>query len=53
VAVLVIVGGYVFYDAVNSGSDGEEKPPSLALKLQRINLPPMIYFKTADSEFIN
>jgi uncharacterized membrane protein YfcA len=49
VAVLVIVGGYVFYDAwkiANSG--GEEKVPALALKLQKINLPPMIHFKTAN-----
>jgi len=49
VAVLVIVGGYVFYDAWKiSKSGGEEQVSSLAKRLQSINLPPMIYFKTAD-----
>lgn len=49
VAVLVIVGGYVFYDAMKSSrSTGEEKPSTLARKLQSINLPPMIFFKTAN-----
>ena len=49
VAVLIIVGGYVLYDAMKtSKSGGVEKPSSLALKLQSINLPPMIYFKTAN-----
>ncbi|HMK36414.1 MAG TPA: sulfite exporter TauE/SafE family protein [Desulfomonilaceae bacterium] len=49
VAVLVIVGGYVFYDAWKiSSSGGKAQKPSLALKLQRINLPPMIHFKTAN-----
>lgn len=49
VAVLVIVGGYVLYDAVKSSRSGaEEKASSLAGKLQSINLPPMIHFKTAN-----
>lgn len=48
VAVLVIVGGYVFYDAMTSGKNGEaDKAGSLALRLQKINLWPMMTFKTA------
>ncbi|SNS10038.1 hypothetical protein SAMN04488503_2733 [Humidesulfovibrio mexicanus] len=48
VAVLVIVGGYVFYDAMTSGkSDEADKAGSLALRLQKINLWPMMTFKTA------
>lgn len=49
VAVLVIVGGYVFYDAwkTTKSGGGEEVAP-LALWLQKINLPPMIHFKTAN-----
>jgi len=48
VAVLLIVGAYVFWDAQKaSKSGGEEIVPALAKKLQAINLPPMIYFKTA------
>ncbi len=49
VAVLIIVGGYVFYDAwKTSRAGGEEKTPALALWLQSINLPPMVTFKTAN-----
>jgi len=49
VAVLVIVGGYVFYDAWKiSKSGGEEKVSSLAKKLQSLKIPPMIHFKTAN-----
>lgn len=49
VAVLVIVGGYVFYDAWKTAkSGGEEKVGALALWLQSINLPPMVHFKTAN-----
>lgn len=49
VAVLVTVGGYVFYDAMKSRrSNGVEKTPGLALRLQKINLWPMVYFKTAN-----
>jgi len=48
VAVLLIVGAYVFWDAQKaSKSGGKEIVPALARKLQGINLPPMIYFKTA------
>ena len=49
VAVLIIVGGYVFYDAWQiSKSGGEETVSKLARRLQNIHIPPMIYFKTAD-----
>ena len=49
VFILVTVGGYVFYDAwKTSKGGGEEKTSKLALKLQSINLPPMIYFKKAN-----
>jgi hypothetical protein len=49
VAVLVIVGSYVLLDAMKtSRSGGEEKVCRLARKLQTIQLPPMIYFKTAN-----
>jgi uncharacterized membrane protein YfcA len=48
VAVLVIVGGYVFYDAWKAQKSGAvDKVSALALKLQKINLPPMIHFKSA------
>lgn len=49
VVVLVVVGGYVFYDAWKITKSGaEDQISALALKLQKINLPPMIHFKTAD-----
>jgi uncharacterized membrane protein YfcA len=49
VLVLVTVGGYVFYDAWKTAkSGGTERISAIARKLQNINLPPMIYFKTAD-----
>ncbi len=49
VVILVIVGGYVFYDAWKiSKTGGVEKVSKLAQKLQSINLPPMIYFKRAN-----
>jgi uncharacterized membrane protein YfcA len=49
VVILVVVGGYVFYDAFKtSKSGGEEKVNSLAQWLQSINLPPMMHFKTAN-----
>jgi uncharacterized protein len=49
VAVLLIVGGYVFYDAWKTArSGGEEKVGALAKRLQAIHLPPMIHFKTAN-----
>ncbi|MEW6351522.1 MAG: sulfite exporter TauE/SafE family protein [Thermodesulfobacteriota bacterium] len=49
VAVLVLVGSYVFLDARTiSKSGGAEEPARLAKWLQSIHLPPMIHFKTAD-----
>ena len=49
VVILVLVGAYVFFDAYKlSRSGGEAKVPKLALALQKINLPPMIHFKTAN-----
>jgi uncharacterized membrane protein YfcA len=49
VAVLIIVGGYVFYDAWKlSKKGGAEEVPPLAKWLQSINLPPMVTFKTAN-----
>jgi uncharacterized membrane protein YfcA len=49
VAVLVIVGAYVFYDArkLSKGKEDEHKMTKLALALQKVNIPPMINFKTA------
>lgn len=47
VVVLVVVGSYVLKDALRStqaGKDDDEGTPPLALKLQAINLPPMISF---------
>ncbi|MCK8603529.1 sulfite exporter TauE/SafE family protein [Desulfoferrobacter suflitae] len=49
VVILVVVGGYVFLDAMRSSkSGGNEKVSALARKLQSINLPPMIHFKRAN-----
>ena len=49
VVILVVVGGYVFYDAWKTGkTGGEDKISPLAAWLQSINLPPMIHFKTAN-----
>jgi len=47
VVVLLFVGGYVFYDAWTSKAGETDKVAGLALRLQRINLPPMMHFKTA------
>ena len=49
VVVLVVVGGYVFYDAwkLSTGS-GSEGSTTLAKRLQGIYLPPMIHLKAAD-----
>jgi uncharacterized membrane protein YfcA len=46
--VLVFVGGYVLYDAykLSKGTD-EAKVSNLALRMQKINIPPMMYFKVA------
>jgi hypothetical protein len=49
VIVLVVVGAYVFKDAMTlKKSGGEGTVNKLAQKLQSINLPPMIHFKTAN-----
>jgi uncharacterized membrane protein YfcA len=49
VVILVVVGGYVFYDAYKtSKSGGTDKTSALAKWLQSINLPPMVHFKTAN-----
>jgi uncharacterized protein len=49
VAVLVVVGGYVFRDAYRSRNSGtEERQSSLVRRIQSIHLPPMIHFKRAD-----
>ena len=48
-AILVIVGSFVFRDALKTyKSGGEEKVSSWAKKLQSIHLPPMIHFKQAN-----
>nr|WP_240194944.1 sulfite exporter TauE/SafE family protein [Desulfobulbus rhabdoformis] len=48
VFVLVVVGAYVLMDAIKlSKGSAEEKTPVLAMKLQRINLWPMMEFKVA------
>ena len=46
--VLVFVGGYVLYDAykLSKGTD-EAKTSKLALRMQKINIPPMMEFKVA------
>jgi uncharacterized membrane protein YfcA len=49
VVILVVVGGYVFYDAWKTQkTGGEDKVSALAQWLQKINLPPMMHFKTAN-----
>ncbi len=46
--VLVFVGGYVLYDAYKLAKGGDEATTSkLAQRMQKINLPPMMYFKVA------
>ena len=48
VVVLVVIGGYVFRDALKLAKGGGDAPaPKLALRLQKIKIPPMIHFKTA------
>ncbi|MDH5299427.1 MAG: sulfite exporter TauE/SafE family protein, partial [Desulfobulbaceae bacterium] len=49
VCVLVIVGGYVFRDAVKLAKGGgtEAKVSPLAIRMQKLNIPPMIHFKVA------
>jgi hypothetical protein len=49
VVILVAVGSYVFYDALKlSKGTAPEGVSSLARGLQKIHLPPMIHFKTAN-----
>jgi uncharacterized membrane protein YfcA len=49
VIVLVVVGGYVFKDAMALKKSGEEGAVNkLAQRLQSINLWPMVHFKTAN-----
>jgi uncharacterized membrane protein YfcA len=49
VIILIVVGGYVFYDAWKTAkTGGVEKVCALAQWLQKINLPPMMHFKTAN-----
>jgi uncharacterized membrane protein YfcA len=49
VVILIVVGGYVFFDAWKlSKGGGEGGVPKLALAMQKINIPPMIHFKTAN-----
>ncbi len=49
VVILVVVGGYVFWDAWRtSRAGGEEQATSLAKWLQKIHLPPMMHFRTAN-----
>jgi uncharacterized membrane protein YfcA len=48
VITLVVVGGYVLRDAFKlSKSESDDTVSKFALKLQKINIPPMIHFKTA------
>jgi len=51
VLVLVLVGAYVLADAFKLAKDksgNESKVGNLALAMQRINIPPMMHFKTAN-----
>jgi hypothetical protein len=49
VVVLILVGGYVLYDALKLSKNPvkEEKPSNLAIRLQQIKIPPMMEFKVA------
>ena len=50
VIVLTTIGGYVFYDAFRiQNSGGIEKKSKLSLVLKKINLPPQVKLKVADS----
>ncbi len=47
--VLVVVGAYVLRDALGQSKSGsKEAVHSLAKRLQNLNIPPMMYFKTAN-----
>ncbi|PJB79953.1 MAG: hypothetical protein CO091_02035, partial [Candidatus Aquicultor secundus] len=46
--ILITVGGYVFYDAWKTMKNpGTQGTPRLAQLVQKINIPPMMNFKTA------
>jgi uncharacterized membrane protein YfcA len=48
VVILITVGGYVFRDAWGQSRGGDVKRgPTLAERLQKIHLPPMLQFNTA------
>ncbi len=49
VVVLIIVGGYVLRDAfkLSKNPAAADTQSNLSLRLQKINLPPMMHFKTA------
>jgi uncharacterized membrane protein YfcA len=51
VFILTIIGTYMFFDSRKSmkSAEKEEKASSLARFVQRIRIPPMIHFKTADT----
>lgn len=50
VIVLTTIGGYVFYDAFRTQNSGSiEKKSKLSLVLKKINLPPQVKLKVADS----
>ncbi|MCL6472204.1 MAG: sulfite exporter TauE/SafE family protein [Firmicutes bacterium] len=47
--ILITVGSYVFYDAWKTKKQtGPAPQPRLALALQKLNIPPMMHFKTAN-----
>jgi uncharacterized membrane protein YfcA len=48
VIVLVVVGAFVFYDALKTRQGGMPGSAGLARRLQAIHLPPMVHFKTAN-----
>lgn len=48
VVILVLVGAYVLWDAFRLAKRGDDNSTSnLALRLQKIKIPPMMHFKTA------
>ena len=48
VVVLITVGGYAMRDGINLSRSGNETvATALAIRLQKINLPPMMQFRTA------
>ena len=49
VVVLVLVGGFVFRDALKlaKGGGSDAKVSGIAQKLMKLNIPPMMHFKTA------